>query len=89
MDERKQMLRRPAQRDRGVFEQLQAAGLDLDGAVVANPPRVHADPACALFEAGVPIYLEKPMAADLADARRIMASAQKGGTDRNADGAIT
>ena len=61
------------------FEQLQAAGLDLDGAIIANPPHVHAAPACALLEAGVPIYLEKPMAAKLADARRIMESAKKSG----------
>ncbi len=66
------------------FEQLQAAGLDLDGAIIANPPHVHAEPACALLEAGVPIYLEKPMAADLAGARRIMASARKSGTRNQA-----
>lgn len=62
------------------FEQFQAAGLKLDAAIIATPPNVHAESACALLDAGVPIFLEKPMAADLADARRIMASVTQSGT---------
>ena len=54
---------------------MREAGLGLDGAFIANPPHVHADAACALLEAGVPIYLEKPMASDIGGALRIMEAA--------------
>ncbi len=56
------------------------AGLGLDGAFIANPPHVHADAACALLEAGVPIYLEKPMASDIGGALRIMEAADRSRT---------
>ena len=37
------------------LEGLMAADLGLKGAIVANPPHVHADAACALLDAGIPI----------------------------------
>lgn len=61
-------------------DQLLEAKIELDGAVVANPPHVHANAACALLEVGIPIYLEKPMASDLADALRIMEAAGRSNT---------
>jgi predicted dehydrogenase len=53
-----------------------ARGLDpavgpLDFAVVATPTTTHAAVARPLLERGVPCLVEKPLAADLADARRL------------------
>lgn len=61
-------------------DELLEAKIELDGAVVANPPHVHANAACSLIEEGVPIYLEKPMASDLGDALRIMEAADRSNT---------
>lgn len=51
----------------------------IDAFVVAVPDRLHADPACALLEAGRPVLLEKPMAHSLAAAREISAAAERSG----------
>ena len=51
----------------------------VDAAVVAAPTAVHAEIGCALLEAGVDVLVEKPLAADLAAADRLIAAAEAGG----------
>lgn len=51
---------------------------DLDAAIVAVPTVAHADVASVLLERGVACLVEKPLAATLADADRILAAAQRG-----------
>ena len=48
----------------------------LDAAVVATPNRTHADLAVALLEKGVHVLVEKPIAATVEDARRIIDAAK-------------
>ena len=47
----------------------------LDAAVVATPNRTHADLAVALLDKGVHVLVEKPIAATVADARRMIDAA--------------
>ena len=47
----------------------------LDAAVVATPNRTHADLTVALLEKGVHVLVEKPIAATVADARRMIDAA--------------
>lgn len=51
----------------------------LDAAVVATPNRHHADLTVALLEKGVHVLVEKPIAATLADARRMIDAAKANG----------
>ncbi|HYC73342.1 Gfo/Idh/MocA family oxidoreductase [Brevundimonas sp.] len=51
----------------------------LDAAVVATPNRHHADLSVALLEKGVHVLVEKPIAASLADARRMIDAAKANG----------
>ena len=51
---------------------------ELDALWICTPPLAHADPAVAALEAGLPLYLEKPIARSLADAARIVAAASGG-----------
>jgi predicted dehydrogenase len=46
-----------------------------DAAVVAVPTVAHVDVACALIEAGIDVLVEKPVASDLASARRLVEAA--------------
>lgn len=55
-------------------EDFVAAGLD--AAVVATPNRTHADLAVALLDKGVHVLVEKPIAATVEDARRIIDAAR-------------
>lgn len=54
-----------------------AAGLDC--AIVATPNRTHADLSVALLEKGVHVLVEKPIAATVADARRMIDAAAANG----------
>ncbi len=57
-------------------EMLDAA--ELDALWICTPPRAHADPAVAILEAGLPLYIEKPIARSQEDAARILAAAARG-----------
>jgi predicted dehydrogenase len=50
-----------------------------DAAVIAAPTTAHADLGCPLLEAGIDLLVEKPMAADLGGADRLIASASAAG----------
>ena len=52
----------------------------LDVLWVCTPPRTHAAPAVAALDAGLPLYLEKPIARSLDDAAQIVAAADRGTT---------
>lgn len=66
-----------AQVYRSVEEMLGRA--ELDAVVVALPPAQHSSAARAAFEAGLHVYLEKPMAPGLDDAAAIMQAWQRSG----------
>src|ERR1700730_13221275 len=51
----------------------------VDAAVVAAPTSVHAEIGCWLLEAGIDVLVEKPIAADLAGADRLIGAAEKAG----------
>jgi predicted dehydrogenase len=52
----------------------------IDAAIVLTPDDTHADVAIPLLEAGIPVFLEKPMAITLTEADRILAAAATTGT---------
>lgn len=54
------------------------AGVDV--AFVTSPDDTHADATCALLEAGIPVYLEKPLAITLDSATRVLTTAYETGT---------
>ncbi len=49
-----------------------------DAAIVAVPTRAHAEVGCALLEQGIDVLVEKPIAPDLASARRLIEAARAG-----------
>jgi myo-inositol 2-dehydrogenase / D-chiro-inositol 1-dehydrogenase len=53
---------------------------DLSALVVATPPMLHREPAVAALTAGLPLYLEKPIARTLEDAAVIVEAAGRTGT---------
>jgi myo-inositol 2-dehydrogenase / D-chiro-inositol 1-dehydrogenase len=53
---------------------------ELDALWICTPPQHHREPALAAIDRGVPIYLEKPIARDVADARVIAAAVERAGT---------
>ena len=48
---------------------------NVDAAVVAVPTSLHAEVGCELLESGIDVLVEKPIAADLASARRLVETA--------------
>jgi predicted dehydrogenase len=61
------------------FASLDEALDEIDAAVVATPPTTHAAMAMRLIDAGKHVLVEKPMAAESADARRMIAAADARG----------
>ena len=49
---------------------------DVDAVIIALPPALHAEAAIATIERGRSVYIEKPLATSLADARRVAVSAE-------------
>ena len=48
---------------------------DVDAVIIALPPALHADAAVAALEMGKHVYIEKPLATSLDDARRVLTAA--------------
>ena len=59
------------------FSSLQALQGQVDAASVAVPTIAHAEVGCALMQMGIDVLVEKPMAKDLSDADKLIASAKK------------
>jgi predicted dehydrogenase len=53
---------------------------DLDAVVIATPAPTHADIAIGAIEAGKHVFVEKPMALNVADAKRLVDAAAQSGT---------
>jgi predicted dehydrogenase len=51
----------------------------VEGVIVALPTALHADAACAAFDAGKHVYCEKPLATGLQDATRVIRAWQSAG----------
>jgi len=60
-------------------EELLKADLKLDAAIVAVPTVKHREVAAALLDAGLDLLVEKPLAANLAEADDLIARAERGG----------
>lgn len=69
----------PPERRFSTVDQALAAGVPLDAAIVCTPAATHAEVACRLFAAGKHVFVEKPLATTVADARRMMAAADAAG----------
>jgi predicted dehydrogenase len=57
----------------------QFAELDLDAVIVATPPATHPEIACFFMELGIPVLCEKPLTTNVADAEKMIATAEKAG----------
>ncbi|GAA2444713.1 Gfo/Idh/MocA family protein [Streptomyces lavendulocolor] len=68
----------PAARRHTDLDSLLAAGLD--AAFVHAPTSVHAEIVTRLLEAGVPTYVDKPLAYELDESRRLVELAERRGT---------
>jgi len=62
-----------------VYASLAELSGQVDAAVVAVPTSAHAEVGCALLESGIDVLVEKPIAADLASAQRLVDTAVQGG----------
>jgi predicted dehydrogenase len=58
-----------------VFPRLEELAGEIEAAVVAAPTVAHADMGCALLSRGLHVLIEKPLAASLAEADRLLAAA--------------
>lgn len=61
-----------------VFPRLEDLAGEIEAAVVAAPTVAHADMGCALLDRGLHVLIEKPLAASLEEADRLLASAGDG-----------
>jgi len=52
----------------------------VDAVIICLPPHLHADSAITAFEAGLHVYLEKPLAPSLAEGERVIAAWRVAGT---------
>lgn len=52
---------------------------ELDGVLVLTPDHLHAEHAVRLLEAGLPVFVEKPLAVTTQDADRVLATAERTG----------
>lgn len=59
-----------------VFSRLEDLAGEIEAAVVAAPTVAHADMGCALLDRGLHVLIEKPLAASLEEADRLLASAR-------------
>jgi predicted dehydrogenase len=59
------------------FATLGEVAGNVDAAVVAVPTSLHAEVGCELLESGIDLLVEKPIAGDLASARRLVDTAAK------------
>lgn len=62
----------------GAWEEMLDA-VEAEAVWVCTPPATHAEVACGAFDRGAAVYLEKPIARDLPDGRRIVAAADAAG----------
>ena len=62
-----------------VYPSLAELAGKVDAAVVAVPTAAHADVGCALLESGIDVLVEKPIAPDVASARRLVDTAARTG----------
>lgn len=61
------------------FESLEALAQNAQACVVAVPTAAHASVGCQLLASGLDVLVEKPIALDLADGRRLVDTAQRHG----------
>jgi predicted dehydrogenase len=59
---------------------------DVDAVVIALPPALHAEAAIGALERGRHVYIEKPLATSLADARRVVAASDEAAHNANGTG---
>lgn len=79
MDVREDRCRELAQEVRAAHfnnESEALAASTYDGVVIGSPPHVHVRQSIAALEGGLPVLLEKPVAPDLAGARRLAAAVE-------------
>jgi len=55
------------------------AAADLDGVIVAAPPALHCEMAGAAIDAGIPVFVEKPLTMDLREAEALLDKAAAAG----------
>jgi len=62
-----------------VFPSVEALASEIEAAVVAAPTVLHAELGCALLDAGIHVMVEKPIAASLEEADRLIGAARSAG----------
>jgi predicted dehydrogenase len=79
-ERREQVLRRAPKAIACASYQELIQAPELDAVVICLPPALHAQAAIAAFEKGKHVYLEKPLATNLNDARHVLAAWNKAKT---------
>src|SRR5437870_9236701 len=54
---------------------------EVTAAIIATDEHLHVDPILATVERGLPLFIEKPLATDLADSEHVLAAIQQSGVD--------